>query len=68
MSKQFVKGNTYVFTTKKFKADVTFENASSNTKKGSWIAEINGQIVDIKNRKCREYSVTPQWCKCIKQK
>ncbi|WP_258881154.1 hypothetical protein [Clostridium tagluense] len=33
MSKQFVKGNVYVFTTKKFKADEAIKN--TNTKKAA---------------------------------
>ncbi|MCB2309016.1 hypothetical protein LGL08_20140 [Clostridium estertheticum] len=62
MSKQFVKDNVYVFTTKKFKSDVV----NADTKKGTWAAEINGHIVDIENRMCRSYGIDPEWCKCIK--
>jgi|GEM_PF-5621602 len=66
MSKQFIKGNVYVFTTKKFmKVDEPLGD-----KKGSWITRLNGnKITTIHNSHdayIEGFAMKPTWCKCIK--
>lgn len=68
MSKKFVKGNTYVFSRKKF-----LKVAGPIPEELFWDKEINGReviIVDGQNglipRGVAKYQVSPRWCKCIK--
>ena len=67
MSKQFVAGNTYVFTKKKF----IQSEGKQDFKRNSWTNMINGQKVEIVGADtavCHELElvVIPEWCKCIK--
>jgi len=64
MAKQFIKGKTYVFTTKKFKKD--FPNGKVIN--GSWITKCNGNKVAYETPESSHigfYSILPRWCKCI---
>ena len=67
MSKQFVKGNVYVFTKKKY-----IETSGSDySDYKTWVNMINGNKVTIDNRTNGsagklEMFVIPGWCKCIK--
>ncbi|NFP92379.1 hypothetical protein [Clostridium sporogenes] len=65
MAKQFVRGNRYVFSTKKFKHSV----GKKNYREGRiWKTKLNGQEVTIKSTKrgeCGYFLIAPQWCKCI---
>lgn len=79
MSKQFVKGNVYVFTKKKLLKNMRkiYHNNRSSTR-NTWANEVNGNIVTVSNAgnawvknygddACvKTYSVDPEWCKCIK--
>jgi len=59
MSKQFVKGNVYVFSSKKCKP----------TQIMTWPNKINGNKVTITSKYSGEigiFGLVPQWCKCIK--
>ena len=71
MSKKFVKGNTYVFTTKIYK-----KSSHEKCKAGSWSCRCNGNVVEVDNEgngsipsKASAFSffIVPEWCKCIKQ-
>ena len=65
MAKQFIKGNIYVFSNKKF---ATLEG-KKESKWHTWVKLINGSkvnIEDINIGKCKTYEVFPEWCKCIK--
>jgi len=64
MSKQFVKGNVYVFTNKKFN-----QRVPGISKISMWPFEINGNEVTVSGKndgKIGVYGVNPKWCKCIK--
>lgn len=71
MSKQFVKGNVYVFTKKKYMKESCKTHSKSviNVNSKIWVNIINGNEV-IVNGKCSgnvgEMLVVPEWCKCIK--
>ena len=70
MSKQFVKGNVYVFSKKAFlreerKRKYGRKNWEHN--KG-WVNFINGRMVSIEDKLSGNIfgmSVFPQWCKCV---
>jgi hypothetical protein len=73
MSKQFIKGNVYVFTRKKYLEDKSKQkNCSGLIAKASstlWARSINGNEVIVKGKWCGEAGgmfVVPEWCKCIK--
>ncbi|NFO72340.1 hypothetical protein FDC51_19825 [Clostridium botulinum] len=67
MAKQFVQGNKYVFTSKKY-----LQWARLNCEGyGTWHKDINGMEVDIVDfhdgyAERTRYGVSPEWCKCIK--
>ena len=73
MSKKFVKGNTYVFTSKKLQQHIKI-----NKRIKRWDKEANGRKVTIINENYGRiylndpdwdefyYEVEPDWCKCIK--
>lgn len=71
MDKKFVRDNTYVFTTKKYKRRMKHKGIR-------WDKDINGRIVDVcgpdegaiiyKNENMCipvKYYICPAWCKCI---
>ncbi|NEZ84627.1 hypothetical protein EXN54_20090 [Clostridium botulinum] len=65
MAKQFVEGNKYVFSAKKFKNSVGKKNYREGRR---WKTKLNGQEVTIKSTKrgeCGYFLIAPQWCKCI---
>jgi len=67
MSKQFVKGNVYVFTKKKYIA----ASGSSYPDSKIWVDITNGNKVTFANIHSGnagklEMFVFPEWCKCIK--
>lgn len=75
MSKQFVKGNIYVFTKKKYLEDKRKSKKSSDigTKDSLrlWVNSINGNKVTTDDKWSgftgkMEMFVAPEWCKCIK--
>lgn len=73
MSKKFVKGNTYVFTSKKLQQHLKIDKRFKG-----WEKEVNGRKVTIINENYGRiylnipdwgefyYEVVPDWCKCIK--
>ncbi|NFA13584.1 hypothetical protein EXM33_13620 [Clostridium botulinum] len=66
MAKQFVERNTYVFSAKKYLKWHRSYKPSVNIP--TWHKDINGRIVNILTDdygNCNEYSVGPEWCKCI---
>lgn len=67
MSKQFVKGNIYVFSKKAFLKEEGRKDWKQNKK---WVNIANGRIVKIWDESngsiLRCLCVIPQWCKCIK--
>ena len=75
MSKQFVKGNVYVFTKKKYLDDKRKNKLGlkSDTKDSLrfWVKSINGNKVTVDGKldgvagKTIMF-VVPKWCKCIK--
>jgi len=65
MSKQFIKGNVYVFTKKKFTKHMGKKELQITRRTGqSWVDEVNGNEVENGNISC--YGILPKWCKCIK--
>jgi len=70
MSKQFVKGNVYVFTKKKYLEDRCKYHPKSVVKQSlAWVNLVNGNEVEIendRNGKARSMYIHPEWCKCIK--
>ena len=71
MSKQFIEGNVYVFTKKKFLKDVKKTQSKFNIKYWviGWVNSINGNEVKIRsyiNGSVGAMFVNPEWCKCIK--
>lgn len=60
MSKQFIKGNVYVFIAKK---------VGRKSKFFVWESDINGNVVTIARKNMGfvdAYRIFPHWCKCIK--
>ena len=73
MSKQFMKGNIYVFTKKNFLKSMgkKLYKDSFITKEASWVNLMNGNKVSIiykYSAEVRGYLVNPEWCKCINEK
>jgi len=73
MSKQFVKGNVYVFTKKKYLDDKRKnKKLSEQLTKDSlsfWVNSTNGKEVTMIGDSSGEaagMTVFPEWCKCIK--
>ena len=71
MSKQFAKGNVYVFTKKKYMEASCKAHSKSfvNYDKGIWVNMTNGSEVTIDGRymgSARGMLLVPEWCKCIK--
>ena len=75
MSKQFIKGNIYVFTKKKYLEDKrkSKESSARGTKDSLrlWVNSINGNKVTTDDKWSgvageMEMFVFPEWCKCIK--
>ena len=73
MSKQFVKGNVYVFTKKRYMKDRCKTRSKSyvNSESKTWVDMINGNKVTIDGERAGsagrlEFFVHPDWCKCIK--
>lgn len=67
MAKEFVKGNTYVFSSKKYKKDCR----KNKFKIRDWHKQVNGQEVSVEyfyGAKVGKlgFVVNPDWCKCIK--
>ena len=72
MSKQFIEGNVYVFTKKKYLEDRKKGGRKSDIKLSlKWVDSVNGNKVTVAN-KCSgsvgklKMFVFPEWCKCIK--
>lgn len=71
MSKQFIKGNVYVFTKKNYMKDMCKTHSKSFVKcflKG-WVNSVNGNGVEVINQwggRANDCLVNPEWCKCIK--
>ncbi|MEG1256653.1 hypothetical protein [Clostridium sp.] len=66
MSKEFIKGNTYVFTKKKF---LKTEGRKTYKISKDWVDGCNGSEVVVLNESnsiTRGYFISPEWCKCIK--
>ncbi|MGO5072385.1 hypothetical protein ACTQ4K_00290 [Clostridium sporogenes] len=67
MAKQFVEGNKYVFSAKKFKNQCRKDGIS--IKSYTWHDYINGRIVRSKsgtcNGVCDGLDVDRLWCKCV---
>ena len=72
MSNQFVKGNVYVFTKKKYKKEVKDKHSMY---KGDWVSQANGRAVIVIGAYCGHINskgetfvilVSVDWCKCIK--
>ena len=68
MSKQFIKGNVYVFTKERFAKSTSKPELADNR---NWVNRINGNEVTVVNRFSGEAGnfslyVNPNWCKCIK--
>ena len=64
MSKQFIKGNVYVFIAKKIK-----QKMQKSNKYYTWHKAINGNKVTMVSQNdgmVGQYRVMPEWCKCIK--
>ncbi|MCB2308864.1 hypothetical protein LGL08_20740 [Clostridium estertheticum] len=71
MSKQFVKGNVYVFTKKKYMKESCKTNSKSFVNSKIWVDQINGNKVTIDGNQYGSLGkmgmlVVPEWCKCIK--
>lgn len=71
MSKQFVKGNIYVFTKKKFMEVSCKDHSKSfvSFNSGIWPNKVNGNEVTISGKyrgSARGMLLVPEWCKCIK--
>lgn len=69
MCKQFVEGNVYAFSRKKYLQDRRFRGSC---KQDYWPKKANGNIVIIDNvdeGHCgpSEFDVVPEWCVCIKE-
>ena len=68
MSKQFIKGNVYVFTKKKFIESMS-KKGYSNSGAKIWVDRINGNQVTMESYwdgQVRGMLVNPEWCKCVK--
>lgn len=68
MCKQFVEGNVYVFSRKKYLQE---RRSKGRVKQAYWPKRANGNIVIIDNEyegHCgpSEFDVVPAWCVCIK--
>lgn len=68
MCKQFVEGNVYVFSRKKYLQE---RRSKGRVKQDSWPKKANGNIVIIDNADEGHcgflgYDVVPAWCVCIK--
>ena len=71
MSKQFVEGNVYVFTKKKFLERQNQSKFNTIKKELSWVNEANGHqvaIIDQFGGYANGWGVIPEWCKCISNK
>jgi len=73
MSKQFIKGNVYVFTKKKYiqerRKRGDFSKFTTKFSLKGWVNSINGNEITIEGiwtGKARGMFVSPDWCKCIK--
>ena len=71
MSKQFVKGNVYVFTKKNYMKQQCKTHSKSFAKLylKKWVNSVNGNEVVVEdkwNGKTGMMIVSPEWCKCIK--
>jgi hypothetical protein len=72
MSKQFIKGNIYVFTKKKYMEDVRKYQNKAYIKRwmSGWVKDTNGNEVTVLDGQNGITSsgmyVNPEWCKCIK--
>lgn len=63
MSKEFKSGNTYVFTTKKYKKD------GGKVKNYNWAKKCNGREVLVTGHtwgRIGGFGICSDWCKCIK--
>ncbi|AUN10397.1 hypothetical protein [Clostridium botulinum] len=67
MAKQFVEGNKYVFSAKKFKNQCRKDGIS--IKSITWHKSIDGRLVSPRNGLegmwCNGLSIDRSWCKCI---
>lgn len=71
MSKQFVEGNVYVFTKKKFLERQNQSKFNIIKKEPSWVNKANGHQVAVSNKfsgYVNGFGVSPEWCKCISNK
>ena len=71
MSKQFVKGNVYVFTRKNFIKSMGAKGHKSVLGKEGWVNHCNGNVVTIEDNYYGNMGndgsdVVSDWCKCIK--
>lgn len=69
MSKQFIEGNVYVFTKKKFLERQNQSKFNTIKKELSWVNKANGHQVAINNKfggRANGWGVSAEWCKCIK--
>ncbi|MEG2918844.1 MAG: hypothetical protein RR851_13025 [Clostridium sp.] len=67
MSKEFIKGNTYVFTKKKF---IEAEGRKAYCGCKGWVNKSNGNEVTVLNKidsvTNAGFFMSPEWCKCVK--
>lgn len=71
MSKQFVKGNVYVFSKKKFLARQNEKKFKYPKTELRWVNRANGHQVAVSNKfggYANGFGVSPEWCKCISNK
>lgn len=73
MSKQFIKGNVYVFTKKKYiqerRKRSDYSKFTTKFSLKGWVNLINGNEVTIEGNftgKVNRMFVSSDWCKCIK--
>jgi len=73
MSKQFIVGNVYVFTKKKYMEDKRKTRSKSFGRSDSkmWVDMINGNKVTVEDKHSGNVGrlklyVCAEWCKCIK--
>jgi len=71
MSKQFVKGNVYVFAKKKFMEEKLKRSSKSDAQMSlkKWVNSINGNEITMTDNWSGNVAgmlVNPSWCKCIK--
>ena len=69
MSKQFIEGNVYVFTKKKFLERQNKRKLKYPKVELRWVNRANGHQVAVSNKfsgYADGWGVSPEWCKCIK--